>query len=142
MLMAATMMLAARTPRGSLANQPVPPSSTASMANAETMLAIGLCAPAARLMAEREVPPPTGMPPNEAATMLAAPSPISSRLASTRSRRRMASACAMVMFCTMPMKPRIRAGMVSSLSVSRPGRASVKAPRPCGTSPTTATPYW
>ena len=63
MLMAATTMLAASTARGSLASQWVPRATMASMLKADTMLASGLCAPAAVFTADLDSPPPTGMPP-------------------------------------------------------------------------------
>jgi len=63
MLIAATVMLAARTARGKRLSHWVPRAITPNMESAATMLANGVRAPAARLTAVRDSPPPTGMPP-------------------------------------------------------------------------------
>ena len=90
-------------------------------------------------MAERESPPPTGMPPKNAAAMLDAPRPTNSRLASTRSRRFTANAWAIVMFCTMPMKARISAGVASACSDTMSGKTNRIGASSSLTDPTTAT---
>ncbi len=104
----------------------------------ETMPAKGVCAPEATLMAERLRPPPTGIPPLKVAAIFAAPSPSSSWLASMRSRRWVANACAMVMPCTMPIKAIRKVGPTNALKTDGWGIEKSKDAHSRDTGPTTA----
>ena len=133
-------MLAASTGSGMRAKAVVPTATMPSISRADTMLANGVCAPEATLMAERDMPPPTGMPPKNEAMTFDSPRPTNSWLASTRSRRFMARARAMVMFCTVPIKASTSAGSSKVPMSPSAGSDSCSAGRPLATSPTSATP--
>ena len=137
----ATMMVAASTAWGSAWNQPVKKATTSAISAAEMTPASGVLAPAAKLTTERANPPVTGKPPDTALARLAAPKPSSSRLGSMRCCRLSASDWATDTLSTKPTSEISSAGNHSACTEPQSQAGRPSAGKPCGTVPTTGTPW-